>query len=118
VAEATRPEQVGGSRRETLPGGSLDDQLWLQAIVTANRLDERYIGPQRELQDDEHVLHHLLRRGVFDHDDFDKRWDSTTRSMRYSAAVGDRLWCLLEAERSRVRLVVSFIFLGRQLMCL
>jgi len=79
----------------------LDDQLWQQALTADRRQAQR-----REAQDkfvwEERVLFHLIQRGIVDHDDDDKRWDGTTRAMRHTSAVGDRLWALLEAERARV----------------
>jgi len=52
--------------------------------------------------DDDHILAKLIHQGVIDHDNFNKCWDSSTRLMRYSVAVGDQLWSLLEKERAKV----------------
>jgi hypothetical protein len=86
--------------RPWLHGVSLDDQLWHQALVGYRQLEEIRVTALRE---DERVLYQLLRRGLMDHTDFDKRWDGSTRSMRHSASIGGRLWAMLREERERVR---------------
>jgi len=89
-----------------LHGGSLDDQLWLEAVQVEQHHEEvkratndHTKGVQNTNDDD--ILYKLLHCGVIDHSNFDKQWDSSTRSMRYLAAVGDWLWALLEKERAR-----------------
>jgi hypothetical protein len=89
-------------RREWLNRGFLDDQLWQQAIITNLDLDSRR-GPLIDRPAEEYVLWHLLRAGVVDHPRSDDRqWASATRSMWHSAAIGNRLWKLIEQERERV----------------
>jgi hypothetical protein len=93
---AVGPEEF---RTPWLDGAYLDDELWHQAIATdARNFDRR----GHDMTDDQRVLWRLINRGVIDHSDTDKRWDGSTRSMRYSAAMGDRLWRLLELETTRV----------------
>ena len=84
-------------------GGHLDDQLWVLAMSTARYCDEvrRGTGGIRSTADDS-ILWRMIRQGVLDHSDSDKRWDSATRAMRHSAIIGDRLWSLLDQERDRV----------------
>ena len=52
----------------------------------------------------ERLLWSLLTRGIYDHAPEDRPWDASTRSMRYSAIMGDRLWAMWESERDRVRI--------------
>jgi len=93
---AVGPEEV---RERWLPGAFLDDELWHQALVTEH---SNWHRRGTDMTEDQRVLWSLIRRGVADHSDMDKRWDGTTRSMRHSAAMGDRLWRMLEVEVSRV----------------
>jgi hypothetical protein len=88
------------ARREWLFNLSLDDQLWHQAMVTMRRLDEQHRG--QPLVHHESTLFQLIQMGAVDHPMSDRPWDASTRAMRYSAAVGDRLWELLLEERARV----------------
>ena len=88
----------------------MDDQLWHQAMVVHRHQEEVRRGILNSLNapgiqgtDDDTILFYLIQKGIIDHSDFDKRWDGTTRSMRYTAALGDRLWSLLESEHARVR---------------
>ena len=83
--------------------GYLDDQLWHQALATFHGLESMRGG---DFPIDDLVLFHLIRRGVVDHDDMDKRWDSSTRSMRHSLAIGSHLWSLIRKEVDRVSLSV------------
>jgi len=87
----------------TYDGGHLDDQLWVLAMSSARYCDEvrRGIDKLKRTADD-HVLWRMIRQGVLDHSDSDKRWDSSTRAMRHSAIIGDWLWSLLDRERDRV----------------
>jgi len=51
----------------------------------------------------------MIRCGVLDHSEEDKVWDSSTRAMRQSAVIGDRLWSLIEKEQDKVRLHSLFV---------
>ena len=86
-------------RRSWLDRLALDDQLFQQSIITLRRLDSMR---GQDFPGEERVLFHLIQRGVVDHDRSDRRWDSSTRSMRHTAAMGDRLWALILEERARV----------------
>ena len=48
------------------------------------------------------ALYHLINVGVHDMDAVDKPWDALTRSMRYAACLGDRLWTMVTREQNRV----------------
>jgi len=51
----------------------------------------------------------MIRCGVLDHSEEDKVWDSSTRAMRQSAVIGDRLWSLIEKEQEKVRIHSSLV---------
>ena len=90
------------ARRRVFPDNvSVDDFLWMQAIVVQQDLVTmgRSIPNPNE---DECALRRLLFDGIFDWKDEDRPWNASTRSMRYSAALTDRLWSLFQQERSRV----------------
>ena len=86
-------------REPWLRNAFLDDQLWHQAMQTS-----AWINSMRgsDFPEDDLVLWHLLLKGTLDHVDMDSQWDSSTHSMRHSAAIGARLWRLLKKETDRV----------------
>ena len=101
--------QAEDYRRCWLDGLTLDDQLFQQAIISVDRLN-MFRGT--DFPGEERVLYHLLQRGVSDHDDSDRPWDASTRAMRHSGAVGERLWHLILEERKRVRVQSIPLWLG------
>ena len=64
---------------------------------------------RKELPADQWVLYELLRHGVVDPRPRDRAFDVLTRSMRYSAAVTDRVWALLDKETTRVSLLHTLV---------
>ena len=84
----------------------LDDIVWHQALVTLRRLDSKLRPKRKELPADQWVLYELLRHGVVDPRPRDQAFDVSTRAMRYSAAIADRVWSLLDKETTRVSLFV------------
>ncbi|KAF9643643.1 hypothetical protein BDM02DRAFT_3191359 [Thelephora ganbajun] len=80
-------------------GCSFDDIVWQQAIGACMNMDHNRRG--RDMGDDESVLFDLVSSGIIDHQSFDEPHKWSSRSIRYSAVVADRLWSLFEAERSR-----------------
>ena len=86
-----------------VPGATIDDQLWHQSLVV-DRVLESLRGSHPGPNDD--MMWTLIQRGILDMDSDDTPWDSSTRSMRYSAVVGCRLWGLLAGERTRVGLLL------------
>jgi len=48
------------------------------------------------------VLWSMIHLGILDKEGIDKPWDASTRSMRHSAVIGDRLWSMIEKEQQRV----------------
>ena len=85
-------------------GCTLDDIVWHQALVTLRRLDSELRPKRKELPVDQWVLYELLHHGVVDPQPRDRAFDASTRAMRYSAAVTDRVWSLLDKETTRVSL--------------
>ncbi|KAF9642071.1 hypothetical protein BDM02DRAFT_3193959 [Thelephora ganbajun] len=55
----------------------------------------------KDMADDEKVLFDLVQAGLIDAQDFDEPHKWSSRSIRYSAVVADRLWALHESDRSR-----------------
>jgi hypothetical protein len=86
------------------PGGTLDDRLWIQAII-GDRWNERRAEHRGEDRDDV-VLESLIAMGVYDHDDYDQRWSASTRAMRHTSAIANQLWRLLDNERTRVSVLI------------
>ena len=85
-------------------GCTLDDIVWHQALVTLRRLDSDLCPKRKELPADQWVLYELLRHGVVDPRLRDCAFDASMRAMRYSAAVTNRVWALLDKETTRVSL--------------
>ena len=51
---------------------------------------------------DDQAMYEFLSWGIWDPRPCDRPWDSSTRSIRYSAILADRLWNMIEDERARV----------------
>ena len=79
---------------------SVDDLVYHRSLVAfhKNQLDCR--ADDMPLNDT--ALYHLINVGVRDMDAIDKPWDASTRSMRYVACLGDRLWTMVTREQNRV----------------
>jgi len=107
LATRVHPELPLIYQMATYDGGYLDDHLWVQAMSTARYMDEVRRGNLRS-GPDENILWRMIRCGVLDHSEDDKVWDSSTRAMRQSAVIRDRLWSLIEKEQEKVRLHSSF----------
>ena len=85
-------------------GFTLDDIIWHQALVTLRRLDSDLCPKRKELPANQSVLYDLLRHGVIDPRPRDRALDALTWVMRYSAAITDWVWALLDKETTRVSL--------------
>ena len=92
------------ARSSWAAGCTLDDIVWHQALVTLRRLDSKLRPKRKELPTDQWVLYELLCHGVVDPRLRDRTFDALTRAMRYSAAVTDHVWALLDKETTRVSL--------------
>ena len=90
------------ARSSWAAGCSLDDILWHQALVTLRRLDLDLRSKRKELPADQWVLYELLRHSVVNPRLRDRAFDASTRAMRYSAAITDRVWAMLDKEMTRV----------------
>ena len=82
-----------------VPGATIDDQMWHQALVV-DRVLESLRG--KEHGSSNALMWELLQQGILDMSAKDKPWDGATCSMRYSATLGCHLWGLLASERTRV----------------
>ena len=82
------------ARSSWAAGCTLDDIIWHQALVTLRRLDSELRPKRKELPADQWVLYELLRHGVVDPRPRDWAFDASTRAMRYSAAITNRVWAL------------------------
>src|ERR1700733_1664561 len=89
-------------RAEWMSNLCLDDQLWHQSLVTLRRLDEQQRNQEMPYYD--RTFFKMIRKGVIDQTFYDRPWDASTRSMRYSAALSDRLWEMIRFEREKVRI--------------
>ena len=81
----------------------LDDQVFGMSIVTQHHLEaRREILTADDVNDDVRVLFHLLNQGLLDQEVMDRPRDSATRVMRYSAAMGEQLWRLINGNITQV----------------
>jgi len=113
-ATRVHPELPTIYRMATYDGGYLNDRLWVQAMSTARYMDEVRRGNLRS-GPDESILWRMIRCGVLDHSEEDKVWDSSTRAMRQSAVIGDRLWSLIEKEQEKVLLLFLLSVVERRI---
>ena len=81
----------------------LDDQIFSMSIVAQHHLESRRkIFTLDRVDDDARVLFHLLNHGLLDQEVMDRPRDGTTRAMRYSAAMGEQLWRLIDGNIAQV----------------
>ena len=82
----------------------LDDQIFGMSIMAQHHLGSRRdILTSDRVEDDARVLFHLLNHGLLDQEVMDRLRDGTTRAMRYFAAMGERLWRLIDGNIAWVR---------------
>ena len=70
-----------------------DDQMFGLSIVASGHLEgdrEKHTGPVA--MPDSTVLFHLLNRGLWDQQLVDALQEVSSRAIRYSAVMGERLW--------------------------
>ena len=73
------------------------------SVVTQHRLESRReILTLDRVEDNARVLFHLLHHGLLDQEVKDRPRDGTTRAMRYSAAMGEWLWRLIDGNIAQV----------------
>ena len=87
-------------RVEYLGNLVFDDLVWHQSIVSLERLQTFCGGLQTD--PDTSVFWILLMRGVLDLEPSERPNDASTRAVRYSAVMGDRLWAMVQGECLRV----------------
>src|ERR1700679_2796209 len=94
---------VGGDlvqlHRSWLEGVTLGNQLWFQSVITSRSQGLRLQGG---LPHNNRWIWKILQLGYIDGRVADRPWDASTRSMRYTAVVGDRIQASVEVERARV----------------
>ena len=80
--------------RNVFPFGLVfNDQMFGLSIMASGRLEEdreRHTGPVAS--PDSTVLFHLLNRGLWDQQLVDAPQEVSSRAIRYSAVMGERLW--------------------------
>ena len=70
-----------------------DDQMFWLSIVASGCLEgdrEKHTGPVAS--PDSTVLFHLLNRGLWDQQLVDAPQEASSRAIRYSTVMGERLW--------------------------
>ena len=79
---------------------SVDDLVYHRSLVAFHKNQLDRCADDMPLNDT--ALYHLINVGVRNMDAVDKPWDALTRSMRYAACLGDRLWTMISREQNRV----------------
>ena len=80
---------------------SIDDRLWHQAMVTHRfQRESRRWAVYRSK--DAKALWELIQEGIKDVPEQDNLGVASTRSLRFTTAVADRLWAIVEEEQTRV----------------
>ena len=90
--------------RSWIDGLTLDDTLWFLSMVTARSQNIR-LG--NGLPYNDQTMWRILQLGYQDPSVEDRPWDASTRAMRYSAILGDRLQSEVEMGRGRVSLLID-----------
>ena len=89
----------------------LDDQVFRISIIAQHQLEaRRKILTADGVEDDARVLFHLLNWGLLDQEVMDRPRDGATRAMRYSTAMGERLWRLIDGNIAQVGWLEAYSF--------
>ena len=89
----------------------LDDQIFRMSVVAQHSLEvRREILTAEGVDNDARVLFHLLNRGLLDQEVMDRPRDGATRAMRYSTAMGERLWRLIDGNIAQVGGLEAYSF--------
>ena len=81
----------------------LDDQIFGTSVVAQHCLEaRREILTAEGVDNDTRVLFHLFKWGLLDQEVMDRPRDGATRAMRHSAAMGERLWRLIDGNIAQV----------------
>ena len=88
-----------------------DDQIFSMSMVAQHHLESRReILTSDRVEDDARVLFHLPNCGLLDQEVMDRPRDGATRMMRYSAAMGERLWRLIDGNIAQVGGLEAYSF--------
>src|ERR1700689_3169843 len=92
------------------PRAYFDDRVWFHSIVTEQYQRDRRstLGMTPSYQ----ILWKLINMGIGDMDTIEQPWDASTRSNKYTAAMGDRLLEQINLERERVSIPLPLIDKG------
>ena len=83
---------------------TVNDQTWIGGIAGLRNLERRR---NEDMPTSDRLLFHQLRLGLIDpRPNYDSPKDAATRAMRYSALLVERLWTMVDRERTRVHNVV------------
>ena len=83
---------------------TINNQTWIGGIAGLRNLERRR---NVDMPTSNQLLFHPLRLGLIDlRPNYDNPKDAATRAMRYSALLVERLWTMVDRERTRVRNVV------------
>ena len=86
-----------------LIGMVLDDQRFGLTIIAQHCLEaKRETILVDDVNQNTKVLFHLLNQGLLDQEVMDRPKDGATRVMRYSAAMGEQLWRLIDGNIAQV----------------
>ena len=89
----------------------LDDQIFGMSVMAQHCLElRREILTSDRVEDNARVLFHLLNCGLFDQEVMDRLRDGATRVMRYSAAMEERLWRLINGNIAQVGGLEAYSF--------
>ena len=81
----------------------LDDQIFGMSVVAQHHLElRREILTSDRVEENTRVLFHLLNCGLLDQEVMDRPRDGATRAMRYSTAMGEWLWRLIDGNVAQV----------------
>ena len=89
----------------------LDDQVFRLSVITQHWLEtRREILTAGGVEDDARAPPHLLNQGLLDQEVMDRPRDGATRAMRYSAAMGEWLWRLIDGNIAQVGWLEAYSF--------
>ena len=89
----------------------MNDQIFGMSVVAQHCLESRRdILTSDRVDDNARVLFHLLNCGLLDQEVMDRPRDGATRVMRYSTAMGEQLWRLINGNITQVGGLEAYSF--------
>ena len=89
----------------------LDDQIFGMSVIAQHRLESRReILTSDRVEDNARVLFHLLNCGLLDQEIMGRLRDGAIRAMRYSAAMGEQLWRLIDGNIAQMGGLEAYSF--------